>query len=66
MPQEYKLIDAGTGDHTCTAHQVQKLVDLYNDPNWEVDAVATDQMKFTCKVCQSWRVYKILPERTLL
>lgn len=66
MPQEYKLIDAKAGDHPCTIHPVQKLVDLYNDPNWTFDAVDVDKLQFTCQVCQSWRVYKILPEKTLL
>lgn len=63
MRQQHKLIDARSGDHPCAIHPVQKLIDLYNDPNWTFDAVATDKLLFTCTVCNSERVYQLLPQK---
>ena len=65
---EYKLIqhkEAEAGK-PCSHHAKQFVVDLYNDPNWKMEAVDVDKIQFTCIVCQSKRVYKILPEKVIL
>lgn len=69
----YKLIQAKTLETDCKEHEREMLLDLYNQANgeipkgkWKMEVVGVDMIKFTCKVCGSERVYKLLPEKTLL
>ena len=68
MPNEkpkYQLIENVSSKEPCSGHTLQELQDLFKDSNWKKEST-TDKIKFTCKVCGSIRVYKILPEKTLL
>lgn len=61
---EYALIQQRDGPKPCANHPVQKLVDVYNDPDWDMIMVATDKVQFTCNLCQSERVYQLMPEKS--
>jgi hypothetical protein len=63
---DYKLIQSCPSSKPCSHHPEQHLVDLYNDPNWQMEVVDIDKIQFKCIVCKSERVYKLLPEKTLL
>lgn len=68
MPAQYKLIEARKHPQKkeCSHHNSQKLVDLYNDPNWSMQVIDIDKIQFVCDTCESIRVYKLLSEKTLL
>jgi|GEM_PF-5743200 len=63
---EYKLIREEVTPTACEKHKVQKLVDCYNDPNWEAEPVDINKIQFTCRTCNTKRVYMLKPEKTLL
>lgn len=62
----YKLIQFIQGQTPCISHKVESIEDLYNTPTWQMDIVDIDKTKFECMLCSECRVYKIIPEKTLL
>ena len=66
MNPEYRMVQEVSGKPTCKTHIVQNLVDCYNDPMWEMEAVDTDKIQLTCRICKCERVYQLMPEKTLL
>jgi hypothetical protein len=62
----YKLIQAKTLETDCSYHHKEYLRDLYNQATgamqgpWKMFVVDLDKVKFTCNICGSERVYKIL------
>lgn len=63
---QYILIDSEISGKPCSHHVAQKLVDCFNDPNWQMEPVAVDKLMFTCILCNSTRVYRLKSEKTLL
>ena len=63
---EYILIDGELSGKPCPHHATQKLVDCFNDPVWRIEPVDVDKIMFTCQICDTVRVYKLKPEKTLL
>ena len=63
---DYQLIQTIASNKPCQIHSKENILDLYNSDTWEVKPVAVDKLQFICKVCESKRVYKILPEKVIL
>lgn len=63
---EYMLIERGDSKKACAIHAMEELIHVYNSPDWTPEIVGLDKLRFKCGKCQSVRVYKIMPEKTLL
>lgn len=66
----YKLIDHYPAPEACPNHKAQTMLDLANShaagTGWMMEFVGADLIRYTCKECGSFRVYKILSQTTLL
>ena len=63
---KYTLIQSISGNNPCKVHKREALIDIYRNNDWDFEAADVDKLKFTCRSCQSVRVYKINPEKVLL
>lgn len=53
--------------NACEIHKTETFVEVGNNLNWEPTITTTPgAMMFTCKLCDSVRVYRLLPEKTKL
>ena len=66
MQPEYKQIDLKLGLNPCKIHDTEGILQLYNSPTWKMEVVQVDKVKFECVICNTCKVFKIIPEKVLL
>lgn len=63
---QYRLIERGDAYPHCERHPMEELVDLNNSKTWKVQILPPDLLRYECEACHSVRVYKVIPEKTVL
>lgn len=63
---QYRLIERGDAHPHCEQHPMEELGDIANSATWKVQIIPPDKLRYECTVCHSVRVYKVIPEKTVL
>ena len=62
----HHLIERGDAYPHCEIHDMEEMAEIANSATWKVQIIPPDRLRFECEVCHSVRVYKVIPEKTLL